>query len=78
MKVRGRIKTEMTERILKSSIANLEAFNFVRNDHSLAHDNPVLNYNESLLIFNNVISLIRFLQAIEKIADGKGKQNNGV
>jgi len=41
----------MTERILKSSISILDAFNDVRNNKSLAHDNPVLNRNESLLIF---------------------------
>jgi hypothetical protein len=66
MKVSGAIETQMTERILKSSIANLEAFNSVRNDHSLAHDNPILNYDESLLIFNNVVSAIKFMQALER------------
>lgn len=66
MKASGMIETEMTERILKSSIANLEAFNSVRNDHSFAHDNPVLNYDESLLIFSNVANCIRFIQALEQ------------
>jgi Abortive infection C-terminus len=61
----GLIESEMTERILKSSISILEAFNQVRNERSLAHDNPMLNYNESLLIFNNLASSIRFLSAIE-------------
>lgn len=62
----GRIATEMTERILKSSISTLEAFNHVRNDQSLAHDNPVLNYDESLLIFNHVTSTIRFIEGLER------------
>lgn len=62
------IESEMTERILKSSISILEAFNHVRNERSLAHDNPVLNYNESLLIFNHVASSIRFIAAIEGMA----------
>ncbi len=62
----GIIESQMTERILKSNIANLEAFNKVRNDHSLAHDNPILNYDESLLIFNNVVSSIRFIQSLER------------
>jgi hypothetical protein len=65
LKAEGAIETQMTERILKSSIANLEAFNSVRNDHSFAHDNPVLNYEESLLIFNSVMGAIRFIQALE-------------
>src|SRR5205823_7529863 len=36
----GLIESEMTERILKSSISTMEAFNRVRNDASLAHDTP--------------------------------------
>lgn len=59
------IESQMTERILKASISILEAFNDVRNNQSFAHDNPILNYNESILIFNNVTSSIRFLQSIE-------------
>jgi hypothetical protein len=38
----GQIESEMTERILKSSISVLEAFNDVRNNQSLAHDNRTL------------------------------------
>lgn len=66
------IDSEMSKEILRSSIHNLQAFDKVRNDQSLAHDNPVLNYGESILIFNNISNTIRFIQAIEKkIADGK-------
>lgn len=59
------IESDMTERILKSSISVMEAFNKVRNDHSFAHDNKVLSYNEALLIYGHVTSSIRFIQAIE-------------
>ncbi len=62
----GIIESEMTKRILKSSISVLEAFNDVRNNKSFAHDNPVLNYNESILIFNDISNVIRFLETIEK------------
>jgi hypothetical protein len=62
------IESEMTERILKSSISLLDAFNGVRNEQSLAHDNPVLNYEESLLIFNQVTSTVRFISAMERKA----------
>jgi len=62
----GLIESEMTERILKSSIGTMEAFNRVRNERSLAHDNPTLNYDESLLVFEHVCSSIRFLRALEK------------
>ena len=69
MKELGLIESEMTERILKSSISNMEYFNRVRNEQSLAHDNPLLNHSESLLIFNHITSTIAFLQALEEIAD---------
>lgn len=61
----GLLESLMTERILKSSISVLEAFNDVRNNKSLAHDNPILNYEESLLIFNHVASSVRFVKALE-------------
>jgi hypothetical protein len=62
----GHLESEMTERILKSSISTLESFNHVRNDPSFAHDNAVLNYNESLLIFNHIASTLRFLTVLER------------
>jgi hypothetical protein len=61
----GYLESAMTERILKSSISVLEAFNDVRNNKSLAHDNPILNYEESLLIFNHVAASIRFIKSLE-------------
>lgn len=61
----GHLESAMTERILKSSISVLEAFNDVRNHKSLAHDNPILNYEESLLIFNHVAASIRFIKSLE-------------
>lgn len=70
----GHLESDMTERILKSSISVLEAFNSVRNNKSLAHDNPILNYEESLLIFNHVAASIRFIRAIEtRIAENEAR-----
>ena len=65
LKAHGQIESEMTQRILKSSISPLEAFNDVRNNQSLAHDNPLLSYDEALLIFNHVTGSIRFLRGLE-------------
>lgn len=65
----GLVESEMTERILKSSISTMEAFNRVRNEESLAHDNPTLNYDESLLIFNHVCTAVRFIRALEARAE---------
>jgi hypothetical protein len=60
------IESPMAERILKSSISILDAFNDVRNNRSLAHDNPVLNRSESLLIFQHVTSTIRFVWTLDQ------------
>jgi hypothetical protein len=68
----------MTERILKSSISTWEAFNRVRNDQSFAHANQVLNYDESLLIFNHVASAIRFIEAVEHRISGAEKQSAAI
>lgn len=38
-----------------------------------AHDNPVLNYSESILIFNNVSSTIKFIESIEKSIEKSNK-----
>lgn len=61
----GLIESEMAERILKSSISHMEAFNHVRNNKSLAHDNKVLGYEEALFIMNAVTGSIRFLRSVE-------------
>lgn len=65
LRTEGLIESQMTERLLKSSISTLEGLNDVRNERSLAHDNPMLNYEESLLIFNHVAATIRFVKALE-------------
>ena len=59
------IESAMSEKILKYSINVIEAFNDIRNNKSFAHDNPVLNYQESVLIFNNVSNTIKFIETIE-------------
>jgi len=68
LKKEGLIESKMTERILKSSISVMEAFSKVRNEQSYAHDNEVLNYDESLLIFGHVTSSIRFIETLESNA----------
>ena len=71
----GHVESEMAVRILKSSISTLEAFNDVRNNRSLAHDNTILHYDEALLIFNHVASSIRFLRSVEaKLQKEREKQ----
>lgn len=66
LKDKDLIETEMTETILKFSISLLDKFNYVRNNKSFAHDNSILNYDESMLVFRNVTSIIGFIKAIEE------------
>lgn len=70
----GLIETKMTERILKSSISLLEAFNDIRNNKSMAHANQLLNYDESKLIASSVISNIHFIRSIEENFDRKARE----
>jgi hypothetical protein len=77
LKAQGLIESEMTERILKSSISVMEAFNRVRNEQSFAHDNNVLNYAESMLIFGHVTSSIRFIKTLEeRVEEGVGLKSD--
>lgn len=58
--------TEMTERIIKSSISTFEAMNDIRNNQSLAHDNEYLvPMNEAKLIYENVTAVLRFIKTMD-------------
>lgn len=70
------IESKMTEKILKSSISVMEAFNDVRNNQSFAHDNPVLNFDECMLIFNDIANVIKFIERIEQKFRHKQHQIN--
>lgn len=61
------MQSQMAERICKMSFATLESFNYVRNEQSLAHDNEILDVDESLFIYNHVCALVRFLQRIDPL-----------
>lgn len=63
---RNEIKSKTTILILKSSISIFEKFNKTRNDESLAHDNEILNKNESLIIIKYIIETLTFIKKIEK------------
>ncbi len=60
------IESEMTERILKTSISILEAFSEVRNNRTFAHDNTLLNHRESVLIVGNIINTVKFIYSMEE------------
>jgi len=69
LKDHGMIESEMTERILKSSISVVESFNDVRNNKSYAHDNIILNFEESILILNDISNIMNFIESIERKND---------
>lgn len=47
----------------------LQAFNEVHYKKSLAHDNPILNYEENMLVFNYVASSVRFVKSLADFDD---------
>jgi hypothetical protein len=65
IKGKGFIQSMMAEKIIQFSFQVIDAFNDIRNNKSFAHDNPVLNYDESILIFSNVSSTVKFIQSLE-------------
>jgi len=69
LKAAGLIESDMTEHILRSCIKTLEKFNYVRNNQSLAHDNSILSFDESIFIFRHVCALVRLIQSLEQPAD---------
>lgn len=60
------IQSTMTLQIIKTNTNILNNFNTVRNEESFAHDNIILNKIESKLICNHVISLLKFIDELEK------------
>lgn len=60
----GKIRP-VTNKIMQSTVQIFEQFNSVRNDHSFAHDNDLLDRSEAKYIFDAVVNLLRFVKAIE-------------
>lgn len=66
VRTKGWISSPMAEKIVQFSFQVIDAFNDIRNNNSFAHDNPILNYDESVLIFSNVSATVKFLQSLEE------------
>jgi hypothetical protein len=65
----------ITQEILDGAGKVLQHFNDIRNKNSFAHDNDIVRADEARLIFETVISILRFVAAIE--ADGGGSKTDG-
>ncbi len=62
---------DFTTRALKSFISLLESFNDVRNNHSLAHNNVILDPIEARFIFSSVSAMLVMLRALESTRYGE-------
>jgi abortive infection Abi-like protein len=57
--------SEISNQIIKGSIAVFDKFNHVRNNGSLAHDNALLAATEARYIYDSIHALLRFVKNIE-------------
>lgn len=70
------LETEMSERIIKSSISILERFNPVRNERSMAHPNQPVGDAEAKFIVSSVLAMLRFFRSIERTRKASEKQDD--
>jgi hypothetical protein len=62
---------EISNKIAKSTVQIFEQFNDVRNHNSLAHDNQLLKRAEGQYVLESVLSLLRFVRALDGQAFGR-------
>jgi hypothetical protein len=67
LRQKGALQSKMASEILKSSARVLDEFNHVRNNQTLAHDNPeLINKEEAYFIYQSIAASVRFLRFIEE------------
>ena len=59
------VEGEMSKIILKFGISIFDKFNYIRNNKSYAHDNEVLNNDESMFIYRSIVNMVYFIDSIE-------------
>lgn len=57
---------QMAEHILKGATTIFGQYDYVRKNHTMAHDNPVLAYDGALLIASKVASTVRFIKTCKE------------
>lgn len=67
-----KLESDLSMTIIKQTGSIFDKYNHIRNDQSYAHDNNILNEAESLLIYNDIVNVFKFIQTIEKLYN----QNN--
>ena len=58
-------QSEFAEQALKSSISLFDTYNKIRNEHSYAHDNTILNNEEAILVVKIMAATISFVDELE-------------
>jgi hypothetical protein len=70
------IETEMSDKILAYFTNVMDAYNKVRNNHSLAHDNQLISKNEATFILRILSAMVSFIRGIEDKEDPSAKADN--
>ncbi|MFJ7731433.1 abortive infection family protein [Lysinibacillus sp. NPDC097231] len=63
------VDSNMTLQILKVYANILSEYNQVRNNRSFAHDNQILNSNESKLICSHIIAILKFIDEVDEMVE---------
>ncbi len=67
------LESKMSSKIIGSVVKLFDDYNYVRNNQSAAHPNPLLNKMESLFIVDTICSIIEFINKIEDVLSGSVK-----
>lgn len=60
-----KLESDLSKTIIMQTGSIFDKFNHVRNNMSYAHDNPILNEAESLLVYRDIVNVFEFIQSIE-------------
>jgi hypothetical protein len=61
----AKVHQPVSFKIMTSAVEAFELFNNVRNDHSLAHDNQLIERAEARFIFDAIVNFLRYIKATE-------------
>ncbi len=70
------LESNMSSKIIGSIVKLFDDFNYVRNNKSAAHPNPLLNKIESMFIVDTICSIIEFINKIEDVLAGSFSKNS--
>ena len=65
-KTDGKVTSDFSITALRMGISIFEKFNTIRNDQSFAHDNTILNKNESEFVLKTISNLLVFISKVEE------------